>query len=138
MRISDWSSDVCSSDLTGLPNRSLFLDRVNQAIAFGRRGNSSLALLFVDLDRFKDINDSRGHGVGDQLLKTISERLQAVVRSSDTVARLGGDEFAVIVGQVVDRNDPVLVALRTLDAASKPMQIDGTAHQVSASIRIKH
>ncbi|PKM08924.1 MAG: histidine kinase [Gammaproteobacteria bacterium HGW-Gammaproteobacteria-4] len=122
--------------LTGLPNRSLFLDRVNQAVAFTRRSNTSLALMFVDLDRFKDINDSRGHGAGDALLKTISERLQSVVRSSDTVARLGGDEFAVIVGQVADRNDPVMVALRTLDAVSKPMQIDGVEHQISASIGI--
>lgn len=122
--------------LTGLPNRSLFLDRVHQAIAFTRRSNTSLALMFVDLDRFKDINDSRGHGAGDQLLKAISERLQSVVRSSDTVARLGGDEFAVIVGQVADRNDPVLVALRTLEAVAKPMQIDGVEHQISASIGI--
>jgi diguanylate cyclase (GGDEF)-like protein len=122
--------------LTGLPNRSLFLDRVNQAVAFARRSNTSLALMFVDLDRFKDINDSRGHGAGDQLLKMVSDRLQSVVRSSDTVARLGGDEFAVIVGQVADRNDPVMVALRTLDAVSKPMQIDGVEHQISASIGI--
>ena len=122
--------------LTGLPNRSLFLDRVNQAVAFTRRSNTSLALMFVDLDRFKDINDSRGHDAGDQLLKTISERLQSVVRSSDTVARLGGDEFAVIVGQVADRNDPVMVALRTLEAVSKPMLIDGVEHQISASIGI--
>jgi len=122
--------------LTGLPNRSLFLDRVNQAIALTRRSNTALAVMFVDLDRFKDINDSRGHAAGDQLLKTISERLQSVVRSSDTVARLGGDEFAVIVGQVADRNDPVLVALRTLDAVSKPLQIDGVEHRISASIGI--
>lgn len=122
--------------LTGLPNRSLFLDRVNQAIAFTRRSNTSLALMFVDLDRFKDINDSRGHGAGDELLKAVSQRLQAVVRSSDTVARLGGDEFAVIVGQVADRNDPVMVALRTLEAVAKPIQIDGVEHQISASIGI--
>ena len=89
--------------LTGLPNRAFFLDRLHQARTLARRGGYPLAVLFLDLDRFKIINDTLGHGVGDKLLQETSRRLPGSVRESDTVARLGGDEFTVILGQLHDR-----------------------------------
>jgi len=83
--------------LTALPNKNLFLDRLKQAIKHAKRQHQSLAVLFLDLDRFKEINDTYGHDVGDELLRKIAERLQAVVREDDTVARIGGDEFTIIL-----------------------------------------
>lgn len=89
--------------LTALPNRSLFNDRLQQEMQRARRGNRLVALLFLDLDRFKEVNDSMGHGVGDQLLQQVAERLQRCVRADDTVARMGGDEFTIILGDLPSR-----------------------------------
>jgi diguanylate cyclase (GGDEF)-like protein/PAS domain S-box-containing protein len=89
--------------LTALPNRSLFNDRLQQEMQRAQRGNRLVALLFLDLDRFKEVNDSMGHGVGDQLLQQVAERLQRCVRADDTVARMGGDEFTIILGDLPSR-----------------------------------
>ncbi len=122
--------------LTGLPNRSLFMDRLNSAVAQALRLGRAMALLFVDLDGFKEINDTLGHDAGDLLLKEVGARLVACARDSDTVARLGGDEFTVILTGVSSVQDAVLVAERLLDALAHPFDLEGSAGQVSASIGI--
>jgi diguanylate cyclase (GGDEF)-like protein/PAS domain S-box-containing protein len=96
--------------LTGLPNRVLLNDRLREAIALSSRHKRRLAVLFLDLDRFKNINDSKGHAVGDRLLQSVARRLPACVRSSDTVSRLGGDEFVLLLWEVVRAEDPAIVA----------------------------
>jgi diguanylate cyclase (GGDEF)-like protein len=112
--------------LTGLPNRALILDRVEQALARSRRHNSAVAAMFIDLDNFKDINDTFGHAVGDELLREVAARLEALFRDSDTVGRLGGDEFVVIVeGDSLDAGAEV-VAQRVLDILREPFVL-GTA-----------
>jgi len=122
--------------LTGLPNRILFLDRVSQAIAQAHRTGSQVATLFVDLDRFKDINDSLGHETGDRLLCLAGGRLQACLREGDTVARLGGDEFVVSLPAVADSNDAMLVAGKILDALREPFAVGGHELQVTGSVGI--
>lgn len=122
--------------LTGLPNRNLFIDRLDQAIANAQRAHGVLAVMFVDLDRFKNVNDSLGHDAGDELLAVIGGRLLNVVRDTDTVARLGGDEFAIILNQIAHANDPSRIAQRMLDVVSTALEIDGVETQVSASIGI--
>ena len=98
--------------LTGLPNRALILDRVDQALARSRRQKSSLAVMFLDLDGFKDVNDTLGHAAGDQLLRGVSARLRRLLRDNDTVGRLGGDEFVVVIeGYSLDAG-PEVVAER--------------------------
>ena len=86
--------------LTGLPNRALFSDRVNRELAYARRHDGRFALIFLDLDKFKPINDSYGHAVGDVLLQQVARRLQDAVRASDTVGRIGGDEFVILMGEL--------------------------------------
>ena len=108
--------------LTGLPNRALFNDRIGQLIAFTQRRQQSFALLFIDLDHFKEVNDSLGHQVGDELLKMIAKRLQAVVRVEDTVARMGGDEFVVLL-PMADRQGAELVAENLLAQLRLPMTL---------------
>ena len=122
--------------LTGLPNRTLFQDRVSQAIAQAHRNRSQVATLFVDLDRFKDINDSLGHATGDRLLRLAGGRLQACLREGDTVARLGGDEFVISLPAVADSNDAMLVAGKILEALREPFVVDGHELHVSGSIGI--
>ena len=122
--------------LTGLPNRTLFQDRVSQAIAQAHRSRSQVATLFVDLDRFKDINDSLGHATGDRLLRLAGGRLQACLREGDTVARLGGDEFVISLPAVADSNDAMLVAGKVLEALREPFVVDGHELHVSGSIGI--
>ncbi len=113
--------------LTGLPNRALILDRTEQMLARARRTSVSVAALFIDLDGFKDVNDTLGHGVGDQLLQAVSERLSVTMRESDSIGRLGGDEFIVLVdGTTVDAG-PELVAERLLDVLRAPFHLDGSA-----------
>lgn len=111
--------------LTGLPNRALILDRVDQMLARARRGDIQVAALFIDLDGFKDVNDDLGHGVGDQLLRAVSERLTMTMRESDSVGRLGGDEFVVLVdGSTMDVG-PELVAERLLEVLRAPFELPG-------------
>lgn len=121
--------------LTGLPNRALFSDRLQQALIYAQRNQSTVALLFLDLDRFKQINDTLGHGVGDQLLQMVSQRLLECVREQDTVSRQGGDEFiAVLPG--TDHEGADLVAEKILNAVIQPYVIEGHDLRVSCSIGI--
>ncbi|HEU0290461.1 MAG TPA: EAL domain-containing protein, partial [Burkholderiales bacterium] len=122
--------------LTQLPNRALLYDRIGQAIAQAQRNQESLALLFIDLDRFKTVNDSLGHPVGDRLLKTVGERLMTCTRGSDTVARIGGDEFVVLLGYLEEPEDARHVAQKVLDALSEPVMIDMHELKVTPSIGI--
>lgn len=122
--------------LTGLPNRNLFMDRLGQAIAAATRGERIMALLYVDLDNFKQINDTLGHDAGDELLKVMAQRLLGLLRGTDTVSRLGGDEFAIILNQIAHKDDAVLVARRVLEAAAKPINTQGVEHVAGASIGI--
>lgn len=119
--------------LTNLPNRNLFHDRLEHAIALCRRRNNSLALLFIDLDNFKSINDTQGHHAGDELLVEAAERLRVVVRDVDTVARIGGDEFTVILSECT-LEDAEIIALRILNEMNRYFIIQGRKVFVSASI----
>ena len=120
--------------LTGLPNRTLFRDRLTHAMAQADRYHQILAVLFLDLDRFKAINDTLGHNVGDQLLKIAAERLRSCVRDCDTVARLGGDEFTIIVDDIVEVQDAAVVAQKILDTIAQPFNLHG--HEVFVSVSI--
>jgi diguanylate cyclase (GGDEF)-like protein/PAS domain S-box-containing protein len=122
--------------LTGLPNRILFYDRLERAMAMVRRRGQLLALLFIDLDRFKPINDNLGHHVGDEVLKEVGVRLQRTVRETDTVARIGGDEFVIVLQDVGGDEAIVRVTDNTLAALSKPIAVDGYSFDLSASIGI--
>lgn len=122
--------------LTGLPNRVLLRDRLDQAIRSAGREDASLALFVMDLDRFKDINDTFGHQFGDLLLKEFGARLRGVLRTADTVARLGGDEFAVLLPSAGSAADAALMAEKILAALEKPFSIEGQNLDVSASIGI--
>ncbi len=122
--------------LTGLPNRSLFIDRLNQSLPAMARSEKKLALLFIDLDGFKLVNDTLGHDYGDELLKEAAERLGHCVRTGDTVARLGGDEFTITMPNLDDLRNAPIVAQRSLDALAKPFNISGHESFVSASIGI--
>lgn len=120
--------------LTGLPNRSLFLDRLEQEVKHAKRSSLPLALLFIDLDGFKEVNDSLGHEAGDRLLCSVAERLKTCVREEDTIARLGGDEFTVILTGVEQRKDVEVMAQRIIDAVAMPFHVAKQLVQVSASI----
>jgi diguanylate cyclase (GGDEF)-like protein/PAS domain S-box-containing protein len=120
--------------LTGLPNRLLFCDRVGQAISLARRHRGQAALLFLDLDGFKKINDSLGHEAGDKLLQSVAKRLLACVRAPDTVSRYGGDEFAILLQDVHRHQDPATTARRVLSAVGEVHLIDGHQVHVTASI----
>jgi len=122
--------------LTGLPNRLLFMDRMEQAIGRAQRSNDRFALLFIDVDHFKVINDSMGHEAGDQLLTEVTRRLGDSVRRSDTIARLGGDEFTVILENVSEPEAVVLVAKNLLEILCKPMYLGDRDVHISASIGI--
>jgi diguanylate cyclase (GGDEF)-like protein/PAS domain S-box-containing protein len=122
--------------LTDLPNRVLFHDRLKQTLAQARRNAWTIGVVFVDVDRFKIINDTLGHAGGDALLQNISERLTAWVRPGDTVGRLGGDEFAVILSELATPQDAGLVAAQILKALAAPFHIDGHATYTTASIGI--
>ncbi len=122
--------------LTGLPNRTLFVDRLELAIVQARRRGNSVAVLFMDVDQFKFINDSLGHGAGDHLLQAVAVRLSMCMRAGDTVARFGGDEFVVICTDIEDRQVPGTVATRMLTALAEPLVLGGNQHVVSASIGI--
>jgi diguanylate cyclase (GGDEF)-like protein/PAS domain S-box-containing protein len=120
--------------LTGLPNRMLLHDRLEQAIATAERQRQHFALLFIDLDGFKPVNDEHGHGVGDAVLKLVGERLNLVIRGMDTAARLGGDEFVVILTDIHNRENTERVAEKIIGELSEPYQVAGKTLSISASI----
>ncbi|CAB1369475.1 GGDEF/EAL domain-containing response regulator [Denitratisoma oestradiolicum] len=122
--------------LTGLPNRKLFYERLGRALAQARRNQKPLALLLMDLNDFKGINDSFGHHVGDELLKQVSGRLSAALRATDCVARLGGDEFIVCAGDLADLQDAARVARKVLDFLEPPFVIEDHTFRVCASLGI--
>lgn len=122
--------------LTQIPNRMLFTDRLGQACREALRSGREVALLFVDVDRFKQVNDSLGHAFGDELLRAIARRMQSCARESDTVARLGGDEFAILMDGVRGREDPETLASRLVEAMREPVRIHDQEVRVSLSIGI--
>jgi len=122
--------------LTGLPNRMLFMDRIDQAISRAQREQEQFALLFIDIDHFKVINDSMGHAAGDQLLNIISQRLCEMLRKSDTVARLGGDEFTVIIEGLEDAEHVINVTKNILSSLDLPVDVNGQEVHVGGSIGI--
>jgi diguanylate cyclase (GGDEF)-like protein len=122
--------------LTGLPNRLLLNDRLNQAISLARRNHSQLAVLFLDLDGFKHINDSLGHSVGDKLLQSVAGRLSACVRKSDTVSRQGGDEFVILLSEVTHATDAAIIAVKINADLKRRQRIGNGRLRISASIGI--
>ncbi|HEV8482530.1 MAG TPA: EAL domain-containing protein [Blastocatellia bacterium] len=131
--------DAFHDSLTGLPNRALFIDHLELAVNHCRRRNGYLfAILFIDLDRFKVINDSLGHMVGDQLLIAIARRLEICLREGDTIARLGGDEFTILLDGISDRNDALRVAERVQEVLEQPFDHAGRELFISASVGIKY
>jgi diguanylate cyclase (GGDEF)-like protein len=122
--------------LTGLPNRSLFHDRLGLAITHSSRLQGHLALLYLDIDDFKGVNDSFGHGSGDRVLVELAGRIRAAVRAEDTVARLGGDEFVVLLAQVTGAGDAARVAAKVLDAVRPPFRVGGHEVSVKASVGV--
>lgn len=122
--------------LTGLPNRALLHDRLNQAIAYASRHCYPVWVLFMDLDRFKFVNDSLGHNAGDLVLKSISARLQAIMREADTVARLGGDEFVLVLPERIDERLATVVVQRIMEAVAQPLVVDGHEFVLGCSIGV--
>lgn len=122
--------------LTDLPNRALFYDRINQAIANASRDNSSLAVLFLDLDHFKNINDTLGHSIGDELLVEVAQRLNKHIRTSDTLARLGGDEFVVVITRLGEQLNATSVAQKLVDSIQRPFTIKENELHITASVGI--
>ena len=122
--------------LTGLANRVLFKDRLEQALVRARRSETLMALIFLDLNRFKAVNDTLGHGAGDLLLKEVAERLGNCVRESDTVARMGGDEFSIILDDLTDAHQVALVARKVIDDLAQPFVLNGHEVFVTTSVGI--
>jgi diguanylate cyclase (GGDEF)-like protein/PAS domain S-box-containing protein len=125
-----------ADSLTGLANRGTFVDRLRQAFAAVRRGGNSFAVLYLDLDRFKEINDTLGHPVGDRLLQSVAERLRKATRDTDVIARLGGDEFAVLQSDTTEVTVAGVLAARIVHMLSRPYLIDGNELRVGVSIGI--
>jgi diguanylate cyclase (GGDEF)-like protein/PAS domain S-box-containing protein len=122
--------------LTNLPNRSLFRDRLKQALSFAHRNKTLLAVLFIDLDRVKVINDTLGHDVGDRLLQGVARRMEACLRESDTIARLGGDEFMILLPTIQNTNDIVKTTEKILDSLKPAFHFDGHELYITASVGI--
>jgi diguanylate cyclase (GGDEF)-like protein/PAS domain S-box-containing protein len=122
--------------LTHLPNRALFNDRLQLAIAAAQRNKANLALMFIDLDKFKPVNDTYGHGVGDLLLKDVASRIQDCLRESDTAARIGGDEFVILLPTIATQQDASRVGEKILHALNQPFELMGHNLQISSSIGV--
>ena len=122
--------------LTGLANRLMLYDRLEHAIAASQRTGRRIALIFIDLDRFKEINDTRGHAVGDKVLKAVSTRLKKMVREVDTVARLGGDEFIILFDSIDDPRQIATIAQKIIDGMRIPLEIDGEHYRMGVSLGI--
>jgi diguanylate cyclase (GGDEF)-like protein len=130
-------SELANNDaLTGLPNRRLLEDRMAQALKEANRAQQMVAVLFLDLDYFKAVNDTHGHLIGDQLLKSVGERLSSLLRAEDTVARIGGDEFVVLLPKLKDEQQLVATAEKVISELAQPFHISGQTLQVGASIGI--
>ena len=123
-------------ELTGLPNRTLLQDRLNQALVRAKRQRKQLALLLLDLDGFKDINDRLGHAAGDKLLQRVAERLQSCIRGCDTACRYGGDEFVLLLPEVDDDKRALVVAEKIRARLAKPYSVDDYSIAVTASIGV--
>jgi len=122
--------------LTGLPNRVLLIDRFNIASALAHRNKARLAVMSLDLDRFKSINDTLGHDAGDKVLAAFGDRLSGIIRASDTLARIGGDEFILLMLETNHMEDATSIAKKILDSFTEPMSIDGHWVHLSTSIGI--
>lgn len=122
--------------LTGLPNRRLLIDRLNHALTQARRFGRSMAVMFLDLDRFKRINDTLGHSGGDELLKQVAQRLTGCVRAGDTIARPGGDEFVIVLTEIGHSLDAARVAEKIIEALASPVRIDDRPVRITPSIGI--
>jgi diguanylate cyclase (GGDEF)-like protein/PAS domain S-box-containing protein len=122
--------------LTDLPNRAMVMDWSKHDLALASRHRKSMAVLYIDLDGFKAVNDELGHGFGDELLKAVAARLKGCVRQSDTLARLGGDEFAAVLNDIAMPSDAAVVARKMIDHLRQPFRVDGRDLQISASIGI--
>ncbi len=133
----DKVSDLANRDiLTGLPNRRLFQERFDSTLSISKRKGWKAAIMFIDLDGFKAVNDSFGHEAGDRILSMVGQRLLQSVRKSDTVARIGGDEFLVFQTEVSDKAAAARVAGKIVEKLSAPFQLDGNEIKMSASIGI--
>jgi diguanylate cyclase len=122
--------------LTDTPNRTLMLDRLNKAIANARRRGAHIALLFLDIDKFKTINDTKGHLVGDEVVQYVARCLESVVRDADTVSRHGGDEFLILLSDVVQASDAAIIAEKIITAIAQPIFIQGHELAISVSLGI--
>jgi two-component system, cell cycle response regulator len=122
--------------LTGLPNRRLLMDRLSLAIAHARRNMSTMAVMFLDLDEFKEINDTLGHDVGDTLLRQVADRLVAAMRQEDTVARLGGDEFVIGLWETSHAYGVTALVSKVIQAVSQPYCIQGHSVSMTASVGV--
>ena len=122
--------------LTGLPNRAFFMDAMDKSIQAAKRSHHYVALLFIDLDHFKPVNDTLGHQAGDRLLRAVAERLRNSVRKSDTVARIGGDEFTVVERGLADKRAALMLARKLVRAVGQPYMINGANIRIGASIGI--
>ena len=122
--------------LTGLPNRVLFVDRLKLAMAYAQRHQQKLAVMLLDLDQFKNINDTHGHNVGDHLLRIVGNRLTNLLRQSDTVSRMGGDEFFLLLPELTQANDAATIAQKTIEAFQEPFAFDGHKLSITTSIGI--
>lgn len=127
----------CMRDpLTGINNRTLFMDRLTQALEYQKRNKHFIAVIFIDLDGFKPVNDTYGHSAGDHTLKVIAQRLLESVRKIDTVARYAGDEFAVLLNQINNKNDVCRISEKILAIVKKPFSYEGNTFSVGASIGV--
>lgn len=122
--------------LTGLPNRVLFTDRLTLALAHAERNQQKLAVMLLDLDRFKNINDTLGHTMGDRLLRVVGDQLRDHLRKNDTVARMGGDEFMLLLPEITKDQDAITVAQKSLEIFRKAFDVDGLSLHVTVSIGI--
>ncbi|MBE9526573.1 MAG: EAL domain-containing protein [Proteobacteria bacterium] len=123
-------------ELTGLPNKNLLIDRISQSIKISSRDSQQMAILFLDLDRFKTINDSLGHIIGDKLLKEVASRLISALRKHDTVSRNGGDEFVVVLEKLKSHNEAVSIAKKVIECLTLPFEIDSHTIHIGASVGI--